>query len=276
VGSYLSARAAGGAWLIRIEDIDPPREVPGSADSIVATLAGFGFEWNESIVFQSERSDRYREALERLVSSGAAYPCSCTRSEITAAGMGGPADEPRYPGWCRGGVRSPQRAQAIRLRVSDERVAFVDAVQGWVTANVAETVGDFVVRRRDGLTAYQLAVSVDDADQGITHVVRGADLLESTPRQMLLQRALDFATPKYAHLPVATGANGIKLSKSTGAAALDAGRPHEELWRALRFLRQAPPDELRRSALPTLWDWAIENWRPQAVYGLRHATIDPA
>src|SRR5262245_30741435 len=198
VGSYLSARAADGAWLIRIEDIDPPREVPGSADSIVATLAGFGFEWNESIVFQSERSDLYREALERLTASGAAYPCSCSRSEIAAAGTGGPDDEPRYPGWCRSGVRSPQRAQAIRLPVSDECVAFDDAIQGRVTANVAETVGDFVIRRRDGLTAYQLAVSVDDAAQDITHVVRGADLLESTPRQILLQRTLDFAPPKYA------------------------------------------------------------------------------
>ena len=276
VGSYLSARAASGAWLIRIEDIDPPREVPGSADSIVAILASFGFEWTESIVRQSERLDLYRAALGRLLSSGHAFPCSCTRSEIAAAQAGGSVDEPRYPGWCRDGVRNSQRPAAIRFRVSDESVAFNDGLQGPLSTNLAESVGDFVIQRRDGLIAYQLAVALDDAAQRITHVVRGADLLDSTPRQILVQRALGLATPVYAHLPLVTDANGIKLSKSAGAAAIDLRGPSEELWRALRFLRQAPPSELRRSALPTLWDWAIEHWRPERLCGLRHAPTDLA
>ncbi len=274
VASYLDARHAGGDWLIRMEDIDRPREVPGSADAIIAALDTLGFEWNESIVRQSERTDLYQEALDRLLQDGAAYPCSCSRSEILAAtGPAAPGDELRYPGWCRNDVRGPNRQLAYRLRVPDGLLSFDDRIQGHVSIDVSAQVGDFVVRRRDGLFAYQLAVVVDDAGQGITHVVRGADLLHSAPRQMILQRRLALPTPTYAHLPVATDASGVKLSKSAGAAAIDLSQPSQELWRALRFLRQQPPVDLREADTATLWEWAKEHWRLAPLQG---RATDPA
>jgi glutamyl-Q tRNA(Asp) synthetase len=269
VASYLCARQAGGAWLVRIEDLDPPREMPGAADAIVKTLDAFGFQWNESILRQSSRTEAYREALDNLLRRRLAFPCSCSRSELQAAqDPDCPAgDELHYPGWCRDGVRAPERPLAIRLRVDPGTITFDDLIQGPQACNVSTDVGDFVIRRRDGLFAYQLAVVVDDAAQAITHVVRGTDLLGSTGRQILLQRALGFATPEYAHMPVVTDANGVKLSKSQGAAKIDPRRPSLELWRALRFLQQAPPDELRLSPTSTLWKWAVENWRAQALKG---------
>jgi glutamyl-Q tRNA(Asp) synthetase len=277
VGSYLDARCAQGDWLVRIEDLDPPREAPGSADHIISALAAFGFEWTESITRQSAGGDAYRAALEQLLPSGVAFPCSCSRSELEAAQpterLDG--DELYYPGWCREGVRQPDRPLAIRFRVPPTAVHFADAIQGVQAFDLTQVGGDFVIRRRDGLYAYQLAVVVDDARQHITHVVRGADLLSSTPRQIVLQRALGLPTPMYAHLPVATDTNGIKLSKSKGAAAINTDRPSGDLWRALRFLKQAPPPELRSAAVATLWEWAIEHWRVQPLHGMRYVAIDP-
>ena len=273
--SYLDARHAGGEWLLRIEDLDPPREVPGSADQIVATLAALGFQWNESIVRQSNRHAAYQAALDRLLAAALAFPCSCSRTELQSAQPPGrdPSDELYYPGWCRNGVRSPDGALAMRFRVSPGTIAFADPLQGPQTAEPARDTGDFVIRRRDGLFAYQLAVVVDDAAQNITHVVRGADLLGSTARQIALQGALGLATPMYAHLPVAIDANGIKLSKSTGAAAVDARQPAHELWRTLHFLKQGPPPGLRRGPVATLWEWAIENWQAQPLAGLRQMEL---
>lgn len=267
VASYLDARQAGGEWLVRIEDLDPPREIPGSADQIVAALRVLGFEWNESIVRQSARTHLYQAAVTRLLVAGQAFECSCSRAEIAAA-VGPPADgdELRYPGWCRNGTRAPDRPVAIRFRTPPGIVAFEDGIQGRTQIDTATEIGDFVVRRRDGLFAYQLAVVVDDAAQGITHVVRGADLLHSTPRQILLQRALGLATPTYAHVPVATDQNGVKLSKSAGAAAIALERPADELWRALRFLRQEPPPELRQAGLATIWEWAVGHWTRAPLY----------
>ncbi|HEY6642934.1 tRNA glutamyl-Q(34) synthetase GluQRS [Povalibacter sp.] len=263
VASYLDARRAGGEWLIRMEDLDRPREVAGSADAIVQSLESLGFDWTESIVRQSERTELYQAALDRLLATDLAYPCSCSRADIQQAQSTSPADgeELRYPGWCRVEPRFPDRPLAIRLRVPPTEIAFDDRIQGRIRVDVAAEVGDFVIRRRDGLFAYQLAVVVDDHAQGITHVVRGADLLHSTPRQILLQQCLGLPTPEYAHVPVATDLNGIKLSKSAGAAAVDLTRPGEELWRALLFLRQSPPQDLRRAEPATLWNWATEHWR---------------
>lgn len=245
--------------------------MPGSAAEILAALEILGFEWQGPIVYQSHRTEAYRLALEKLKSAGLAFDCTCSRAEIQAAQRSGPTagDEPHYPGWCRNGVRAPERAAAVRFRADNSAVSFVDSIQGRITVDVAGEVGDFVIRRRDGLYAYQLAVVVDDADAGITHVVRGADLLNSTPRQILLQAALGLDTPEYAHLPVATDSNGIKLSKSAGAAGIDLRHPGQELWRALRFLRQQPPSELRVVAPSLLWTWAIEHWRPDRLNGLR-------
>jgi glutamyl-Q tRNA(Asp) synthetase len=276
VASYLFARQAGGEWLVRIEDLDPPREVPGAADEIIAALAAFGFEWNESILRQSTRTDAYQDALDTLLRRGLAFPCSCSRTELQAAqDPNRPLnDELHYPGWCRDGVRAPERPLAIRFRVDPATTTFDDLIQGAQSCDVSADVGDFVIRRRDGLFAYQLAAVVDDAAQAITHVVRGTDLLGSTARQIRLQQVLGFATPEYAHMPVVTDANGVKLSKSTGAARIDPRRPSHELWRALRFLQQSPPAELRLSPTATLWKWAVENWRAQPLKGARAQAED--
>ena len=277
VGSYLCARQAGGEWLLRIEDLDSPREVPGSADLIIQTLDALGFEWTGSILRQSSRREAYEAATQRLLNAGQLFHCSCTRSELHAAQSPDSrlldSDELRYPGWCRNGPRVPGRKTALRLYVPRGEAAVSDLLQGRFTVDVSAEVGDFVVRRRDGLHAYQLAVVIDDAFQGISAVVRGSDLLHSTPRQLLLQRMLSLPSPMYAHLPVATDMNGIKLSKSAGAAAIDIARPTYEVWRALAFLRQEPPHELRRAGLATLWEWAIKHWQLQRVYGLRQAAI---
>jgi glutamyl-Q tRNA(Asp) synthetase len=250
------------------------REVPGSVESILEALHAFGFRWDQTPVRQSARTALYDQALERLRVLGLAYPCSCSRAEIQAASPAATGEELRYPGWCRNGVRASDRDIAWRFRVPDEPVSFTDAIQGQVTINVAADVGDFVVRRRDGLFAYQLAVVVDDADQGITHVVRGADLLTSTPRQLLLQKALGLPNPAYAHVPVATDDKGVKLSKSAGAGSVDLQQPRQELWRALRFLRQEPPAVLRRASLDALWAWAIEHWRLDAPGNVRARPLD--
>jgi glutamyl-Q tRNA(Asp) synthetase len=276
VGSYLSARHAGHDWVVRIEDLDPPREVAGSAEQILATLETFGFEWTHSILRQSTRREAYEAALERLLSQDDAFFCSCSRAELQAAQTAAPAegDDLHYPGWCRNGVRAPERPLAVRFRVPGGVITLDDEIQGRQICDVSAQSGDFVLRRRDRLHAYQLAVVVDDASQGITHVVRGADLLNSTARQMLLQRALGLPTPMYAHLPLVTDANGIKLSKSAGSAAIDAHRPSEELWRALRLLQQRPPPDLRRSGVKTLWEWGIQHWCVQSLHGLRQVPID--
>jgi glutamyl-Q tRNA(Asp) synthetase len=264
---------------LRIEDLDTPRVVPGSADQIIRTLETFGFEWTGSILHQSSRRDAYEAATQQLLNAGLAYHCSCTRSELQAESKTNKTaglldtDELRYPGWCRNGPRDPTRRTAVRLFVTRGEIAVSDFVQGRFTVDVSAEVGDFVIRRRDQLHAYQLAVVVDDAHQGITAVARGADLLHSTPRQMFLQRMLRLPTPMYAHLPVVTDMNGIKLSKSAGAAAIDIDRPASELWRALEFLRQMPPAHLRRAGLATLWEWAIQHWQLQRLNGQRQAAI---
>ena len=261
VGSYLDARTQGGEWLLRMEDIDTPRNVADAAENILATLEAFGFEWDGSVLFQSTRLDAYVAALEQLKRNGLAYGCACSRKEVAdsathAAIDGGLA----YPGTCRAGLPAGRAVRAWRLRVDDEEVAFEDRLQGLVAQRLDYDVGDFVLLRADGLFAYQLAVTVDDEFQGISDIVRGADLLASTPRQIWLQRCLGFATPRYAHLPVASNAAGEKLSKQTRAPALEISRASGTLLKALRFLGQETPDELSRSTLPEVWKWAMENW----------------
>lgn len=272
VGSYLDARAQGGEWLVRIEDVDAPRTVPGAADGILRTLEAFGFTWDGEVVVQSQRLDLYHSALSRLQLDGLVYPCACSRSEIAAVSLGPSVDGGLlYPGTCRDGLADGKAARAWRLRVPDRTFSFVDRVQGESQQNLEREVGDFVLLRADGQYAYQLAVVVDDALQGVNAVVRGVDLLDSTARQMWLQQCLGFPTPSYAHLPVVVNAVGEKLSKQTHAAAIDPARAGEQLAAALRFLGHPPPAGLERAPLAELWLWAIAHWsiaRVPAVRGI--------
>ncbi|HDP90482.1 MAG TPA: tRNA glutamyl-Q(34) synthetase GluQRS [Thioalkalivibrio sp.] len=268
IGSYLEARRQGGRWLVRMEDLDPPREVPGAADDILRTLEAYGLYWDGEVMYQSRRSAHYREILNTLLARGEAFECGCTRREIADAGREGP-EGPVYPGTCREGLPPGRVARAIRLRTHDELIRFEDAVQGTVEQRLESEIGDFVVLRADGLFAYQLAVVVDDAEQGVTEVVRGADLLDSTPRQIHLQHVLGYPTPRYMHLPVAVNREGQKLSKQTYARPLDRRAPVAPLYRALTFLDQHPPAHLLDGCLSDLWGWALTHWDPARIPRVR-------
>jgi glutamyl-Q tRNA(Asp) synthetase len=268
-GSYLDARSRGGRWLLRIEDVDTPRTVAGAADGIIATLARFGFEWDGDIVWQSRRTEAYAAALERLKAAGHAFPCACTRREMADSALTRDGSR-RYPGTCRNGLPPGRSARAWRVR-ADGIITFEDAIQGPQREDLAPDSGDYVVLRADGLFAYQLAVVVDDADAGVTHVVRGADLLDSTARQIHLQHLLGFPQPDYAHLPVATNAAGEKLSKQTLARAVDDHPPAAALITTLRFLGQTPPAGLDHATLAEVWAWALHHWRLAAVPRRRQA-----
>lgn len=233
-----------------MEDLDTERVQGGAADGILATLELFGFEWNEPVMWQSSRSEAYRDAFDRLLADGCVYPCGCTRKEIGGS---------RYPGTCARGLPTGKTARAWRVRTNSQTIEFTDRRQGPQKQNVAEIFGDFVVQRADGVFAYQLAVVVDDAAQGITDVVRGADLLDETPRQIYLQQLLGMPTPRYLHVPIATDAAGAKLSKQTHAPALDPARASEQIVAALRFLGQKPPQELEQAPPSEIWKWATAN-----------------
>ena len=264
VGSFLEARTRGGEWLVRMEDLDPPRVVAGAADDILRVLEACGMQWDGTIVRQSMRGDAYHAALHRLREKGLVYPCACSRRDIAdsaAAGIEGPV----YPGTCRAGLAPGRAARALRADTRGANVLFDDALQGRIEHDVEKDFGDFVLYRADDVYAYQLAVVVDDAEQGITDVVRGADLLASTPRQIYLQQRLGLPQPRYAHLPVAVNAAGEKLSKQTFAAPVDAAKPQPTLVSALEFLGQQPPRELPRSTVNDLWDWATKNWKLEQV-----------
>jgi len=266
LGSCLEARAQGGEWLLRMEDVDEPRCSPAVAAGMLRTMERLGFEWDGEVMVQSRRKPRYRELLDQLKTGGLVYPCGCTRRELADSTVA-PDGAAIYPGTCRGGLPSGKAARSWRLRVDDAAIAFDDAIQGRVQQRLGRDVGDFVLLRADGYFAYQLAVVADDADQGITHVVRGADLLDSTPRQIYLQQCLGFPAPAYAHLPVAVNAEGEKLSKQTAAAAVDDMPPALALLAALRFLGQMPPTGLADVA--SVWAWARRNWRLENVPRVR-------
>ena len=260
LASWLDARAHDGRWLVRIEDVDAPRTVPGAADDILRTLDAFGLAWDGEVAWQSRRTALYEEALARLRSLGATYGCKCSRREIADSGLTG-AEGVIYPGTCRAlGLGTSAATQ--RFGVSATRIAFRDRAQGVIEQDLERDSGDFVVKRGDGLHAYQLAVVVDDADQGITDVVRGADLLWSTPRQIALQRRLGHPEPGYLHVPVATNERGEKLSKQTQAPPVRAEHAAGELRRALAFLHQPPAEG--GSAMEILAQ-ATAAWNPAAI-----------
>ena len=304
VGSYLDAKHHQGKWLVRIEDLDTPRSVKGAADNILRTLENFGLHWDGDVLYQSQRTDAYEEALQKLQVIGAAYPCSCTRKDIADSALHG-IDGMVYPGTCRNKVHpllvgegmnaartiawrvltghplpNPPSTEAGNKRPSPPggrageggaTVEFNDTLQGPITQHIEKEIGDFVIKRADGLFAYQLAVVVDDAFQGITNVVRGADLLSSTSRQIYLQRLLGLLTPAYMHLPVAVNAQGEKLSKQTLAAPVDSHRASNTLLHALEFLRQKPPAELVSCTKEEILEWAIVHWDKYKLKGIATA-----
>lgn len=257
LASYLDARSHRGRWLLRMEDIDPIREPPEAADSILRTLDQFELHWDGDVLFQSRRAAAYDGALQQLRDQGLLYDCDCTRLQIQT--MGGV-----YNNRCRNHIGAI-KAAAERVQVSASTVCFTDTVQGPQQQNLLHECGDFVLRRKDGLIAYQLAVVVDDAFQNITDIVRGSDLLDSTPRQIYLQETLGVATPRYAHVPVAVNELGQKLSKQHFADPLNTSDPGVEIYRGLRFLGQFPPSELIGAPPATLLNWAIAHWDIQAV-----------
>lgn len=260
VASHADARHQGGTWLVRIEDVDETRRRPGADRDILETLERFGMTPDREVVWQSDRKALYRDALDRLLRDARAFPCVCSRADVASVGRTGP-EGPVYPGTCR---RSPPAGDpasvALRAVADGAPVEFVDRVVGPVRQDVARDIGDFVIRRADGFTAYQLAVVVDDAEQGVTDVVRGADLLWSTPRQILLQQALGLARPAYAHVPLVLGSDGRKLSKQDAAHPVGADDPLPALRAAWQFLGQeAPPAGIGTSA--EFWSWAVPRWR---------------
>lgn len=272
VASYAMARRQGGLWLVRMEDLDTPRVVPGMADDILRTLECLGFAWDGDILWQSRRTEAYGAALQRLLAAGDAYPCGCSRAEIArvaTAPHDGDGEIP-YPNLCRGGLPPGKEPRSFRVRVPAEPVSFTDLVMGPHHYDLAAICGDFVIKRADGLFAYQLAVVVDDEAQRVNQVVRGADLLSSTPRQIVLQRLFGFTTPDYAHVPLVTGPGGGKLSKRDNALSLATGRDLAReggtlLLATLRFLGQSPPTELADAPGAQVLQWAAGHFDLSAV-----------
>ncbi|WP_081759334.1 tRNA glutamyl-Q(34) synthetase GluQRS [Thioalkalivibrio sp. HK1] len=262
LGSYLSMRRGAGKWLVRIEDIDTPRSVPGAADAILRQLERLGLLWDEEVIYQSRRIEVYEEALAALARRGLTFPCACSRKDL-GGGI--------YPGTCRNGIAPGRSARSTRMRIDDESIGFIDAIQGRFVEDLARSTGDFVVHRADGIVAYHLAVVVDDAEQGIGEVMRGCDLLSSTPRQIVLQRALGLPQPVYAHLPLAVDRVGNKLGKRDRSEAIASHPPASILRAALRFLGQSLPPEARtrsgrRDEPPEeIIDQAIIDWDPNRI-----------
>lgn len=265
LASYLDAKHNQGRWLVRVEDLDPPREVPGAAADILHTLEAFQLYWDGEVRYQSQQHSAYQNCIEQLLSQGLAYYCDCSRREVALRTH---TEDLRYDGFCRdrqARFENQYADAAIRLKTTDTPICFNDLIQGSQQQRLLPESGDFVIRRRDHLYAYQLAVAWDDGDQGITHIVRGSDLLDSTPRQIYLQRLLGFSQPCYAHIPILLDEHGHKLSKQTQATALDPARPQQALYRALALLGQSPPFELDGAPCDELLQWAVAHWSLAAV-----------
>ncbi len=272
--SYLQALSNDGEWLLRVEDLDPPREVPGATELIIDSLRAHAFQWHGPIHHQSTHLAEYHAIVEQLLTAGLAYRCRCTRDEVrrtaTAIGKTGPV----YRGTCRelDHAAAAEIPDAVRLRTGNSTVKFNDILQGEISCQVAESIGDFIIRRKDGLIAYNLAVVIDDAREGITEVVRGCDLLDVTPAQIELQHALELPVPAYMHVPVVINKHGQKLSKQTGAMPIDDQQPGKNLFAALRFLDQEPPDGLNNETPEMIWAWAQKHWRPHKLVAKQQAT----
>lgn len=259
IASFLQARANKGQWLLRMEDLDPPREVPGAASKILQTLDHFGLHWDGAVLCQSQGQDNYEQALSQLTKNGQIYACGCSRKVIQANSI-----RPGiYPGTCRELALEPSN-KALRFKLANQVIEFEDVLQGHQSQNVLHEVGDFVLKRADGLYAYQLAVVVDDHLQGVTEVVRGNDLLDNTPRQIALQRCLNIKTPDYLHIPIVTNAEGEKLSKQTHADPVRDDQTVKGWTQALNFLGLKPPS-FDKDQLALLIEWSINHWNPYTI-----------
>lgn len=266
IASYLEARTHHGQWLVRMEDVDELRNIKGAADDILRSLEAFGFEWDEDILYQTQRREAYEEALRLLKDQQRVYPCTCSRKSLRAQAESGLIKTGKlgyiYPGNCVNNQFEHRNSTdySIRIKTPDAEFSFHDQILGHYSQNLKADLGDFVIRRRDGLFAYQLAVVVDDAFQDINHIVRGSDLLDSTPRQIFLQQCLNYPAIHYAHLPLVLCDRGDKLSKQTGAQSIGNVADVPLLVECMEFLGQEPPDELERESLENFWTWAFENW----------------
>ncbi|WP_423820951.1 tRNA glutamyl-Q(34) synthetase GluQRS [Salinisphaera sp. SPP-AMP-43] len=264
LASFCQAKAQGGLWRLRIDDLDTPRVVAGADRAIIDTLAAFGLEHDGPVMYQSRRDGAYAEAIAELKQRALAFDCACTRREARSGPVG--SEGPVYPGTCRHGLPPGRAARSVRLAVEAEIISVGDLIQGECRQNLSRDIGDFVIRRADGITAYQLATVIDDAAQGVTEVVRGSDLLSSTPRQIWIYRCLDIvAVPRYAHIPVVVDVHGDKLGKSTGALALEARQRAAQLTECLALLGQQPPAWLARQSVSSVIAWAVDHWQTAAV-----------
>ncbi len=264
MGSYLQAKSQNGEWLLRIDDIDPPREQKGATDNILRTLEGFGFEWDRSVLYQSNQLTRYQEALQYLLEQKLAYPCSCSRKSILEK-TGQTKGETVYPGFCRNGPLENLSEYSIRIRCNNEFIQFDDAILGPQSFDLEKMNGDFILQRRDGYFSYHLASGIDDAEQGITEVVRGADLLNCSPSQIYVQQTLNLTSPQYCHLPIVLNETGQKLSKQSHAKPIEIKESVDLLYKSLKFLGQMPSIELMNTNNEEIWNWAINHWQPERV-----------
>jgi len=267
VASYIDAKANKGLWLVRIEDLDPPREPPKAADEILIQLKRLGLEWDGKVLYQSTRSTFYQEALDLLIERGLCFKCDCTRPRVKAMGS-------VYDGSCRERSVPSENEFAIRLKTESIEIGFEDLIQGYFQQNIRKEVGDFIILRKDKLFAYQLAVVVDDAFQGITNIIRGFDLLDSTPRQIYQQRVLGYATPQYGHVPIVVNKQGLKLSKQNFAEPVNTHNSSELIHLVLQFLGQSPPNNNQSKEPRIQLQRAIENWDIQAVPKLANISQD--
>jgi len=267
VASYLQAKSQQGEWLVRIDDVDPPRIAEGAIESILHCLEKYGFEWDGPVFYQSKRDNAYQTAIDFLTELDLTYPCACSRKNIHAANANTPKSDPNiYPGTCRKGLQTGEKANTLRIKTDNAIVEFDDLFLGKTTQNIETEVGDFLLKRVGGYFAYHLAVAVDDAYQGITEIIRGRDLMDSTHRQIYLQKQLKLTTPRYGHLPLVIDENGYKMSKQNyNEINVLQTKPIVTLYKALLFLGQQPPSEILEGELDSLWYWALQHWRPENI-----------
>ena len=260
VASFLESRSKGGKWLVRIDDIDHLRNVKGSVDDILKTLEAFGLHWDEAVYYQSQQREHYQAIVDALLQQQHIYPCVCTRKALNALNTQG-----IYPRFCLQESISLAIPHALRIKTQNCIIRFDDGLQGFQSHNIEQHSGDFIIKRKDNIIAYQLAVVIDDEQQQITDVVRGLDLLDSTPRQLYLQQLLGYSSPQYLHVPIITDEQGHKLSKQTFAQAIDSNNPQATLFYILQLLNQTPPLSLKKSSVAEILEWAITHWQVQRL-----------